>query len=166
MVDATAAVTVEEGKRKSDVSAESATGIGAAVRRREDARFITGRGQYTDDLNRYGQTFAVFLRSPHARARIISIDLEEAQRVPGLVAIYTGRDMAADGIGDLPCGWMVHSKDGSPMKQPAHPPLAVDSLNYAGEPYGIVIAETLAAARSAAELVIPEFEELDRKSVV
>ena len=162
MVDATAAaaVTVEEGTRKSDLSADSGTGIGAAVRRREDARFITGRGQYTDDLNRYGQTFAVFLRSPHARARIISIDLEEAQRVPGLVAIYTGRDMAADGIGDLPCGWMVHSKDGSPMKQPAHPPLAVDSLNYAGEPYGIVIAETLAAARSAAELVIPEFEEL------
>ena len=148
------------GAAASDVAGERGTGIGASVRRREDVRFITGRGQYTDDMNRYGQTFAVFLRSPHARARIVSIDLEEARRVPGLVAIYTGRDMAADGIGDLPCGWMVHSKDGSPMKQPAHPPLAVDSVNYAGEPYGIVIAETLAAARSAAELVIPEFEEL------
>ena len=130
------------------------------MRRREDARFITGRGQYTDDVNRWGQTYAVFLRSPHARARIEAIDLDEALRVPGVVAIYTGRDMAADGIGDLPCGWLVHSKDGTPMKQPAHPPLAVDSLNYAGEPYGVVIAETLHAARAAAELVIPEFEEL------
>ena len=140
--------------------AAGGTGIGASVRRREDARFITGRGQYTDDVNRWGQTYAVFLRSPHARARIEAIDLDEALRVPGVVAIYTGRDMAADGIGDLPCGWLVHSKDGTPMKQPAHPPLAVDSLNYAGEPYGVVIAETLHAARAAAELVIPEFEEL------
>ena len=141
-------------------TAGTGTGIGASVRRREDARFITGRGQYTDDVNRWGQTYAVFLRSPHARARIESIDLDEALRVPGVVAIYTGRDMAADGIGDLPCGWLVHSKDGTPMKQPAHPPLATDSLNYAGEPYGVVIAESLHAARAAAELVIPEFEEL------
>ena len=141
-------------------TAISGTGIGASVRRREDARFITGRGQYTDDVNRWGQTYAIFLRSPHARARIGSIDLEEALRVPGVVAIYTGSEMAADGIGDLPCGWLVHSKDGTPMKQPAHPPLAVDVVNYAGEPYGVVIAETLHAARAAAELVIPEFEEL------
>ena len=147
-----------KGAESDNVAA--ATGIGASVRRREDARFITGRGQYTDDVNRWGQTYAVFLRSPHARARIEAIDLDEALRVPGVVAIYTGRDMAADGIGDLPCGWLVHSKDGTPMKQPAHPPLAVDSLNYAGEPYGVVIAETLHAARAAAELVIPEFEEL------
>ena len=141
-------------------TAISGTGIGASVRRREDARFITGRGQYTDDVNRWGQTYAIFLRSPHARALIGSIDLEEALRVPGVVAIYTGSEMAADGIGDLPCGWLVHSKDGTPMKQPAHPPLAVDVVNYAGEPYGVVIAETLHAARAAAELVIPEFEEL------
>ena len=135
------------------------TGIGAAVRRREDARFITGRGNYTDDINRPGQLHAVFLRSPHARARITSIDIEEALRSEGVAAIYTGRDLAADNIGSLPCGWMVHSKDGTPMKQPAHPPLAVDSLNYAGEPYAVVIAATHFAARAAAELVVTEFAE-------
>ena len=106
----------------------SATGIGASVRRFEDVRFITGRGRYTDDMNQPGQAYAVFLRSPYARARIVAVDSAAALEVDGVLAVLTGRDMAADGIGDLPCGWLVKSKDGTPMLQPAHPPLAVDAM--------------------------------------
>ncbi|MEJ2131720.1 MAG: xanthine dehydrogenase family protein molybdopterin-binding subunit, partial [Gammaproteobacteria bacterium] len=136
------------------------TGIGQSVRRREDVRFITGNGRYTDDINLHGQTYAVFLRSPHARARILSVDPGHALAKSGVVAVLTGADMAADGLGDLPCGWMVHSADGEEMKQPPHPPLAVDVVNYVGEPYGLVIADSLAVARDAAEDVITQFEEL------
>ncbi|MGI4765809.1 MAG: xanthine dehydrogenase family protein molybdopterin-binding subunit, partial [Janthinobacterium lividum] len=90
----------------------SATGIGAPVLRREDKRYITGKGQYVDDVNRHGQAHAVFLRSPHAHARILSIDTAEAAAAPGVVAIFTGQDLADDKIGGLICGWMIHSKDG------------------------------------------------------
>ena len=136
------------------------TGIGAAVTRREDLRFITGQGTYTDDLNVPGQAYAVFLRSPYARARIGAIDTSDALQVEGALAVYTGQDTAADGLGDLPCGWLVKSKDGSDMVSAPHPPLAVNQANYVGEPYGLVVAETLAAAREAAELVATDFEEL------
>ena len=136
------------------------TGIGAAVKRREDLRFITGRGTYTDDLNLPGQAHAVFLRSPYARARIGAIDAASALQVEGALAVFTGQDTAADGLGDLPCGWLVKSKDGSDMVSAPHPPLAVSQVNYVGEPYGLVVAETLAAAREAAELVATDFEEL------
>ena len=138
----------------------SETGIGAAVKRKEDARFITGAGRYTDDVNVAGQTWAVFARSPHARAHIRGIDLAAAKAVPGVVAVFTGKDMQADGIGDLPCGWLVKSKDGSDMRQPPHPPLAVERVNYVGEPYAVVIGETLAAARDGAEAVAADFDEL------
>ena len=140
---------------------ESATGIGASVRRREDARFVSGSGRYTDDINQPGQGYAVFLRSPHARSRIDSIDTSAALEVDEVVAILTGADMAADGLGDLPCGWLVKQKDGSDMVTAPHPPLAVTVTNYVGEPYGIVIAESLAAARQAAEAVVTDFSELD-----
>ena len=136
------------------------TGIGAAVKRREDLRFITGRGTYTDDLNVRGQTYGVFLRSPYARARINAIDAADALQVDGALAVFTGQDTAADGLGDLPCGWLVKSKDGSDMVSAPHPPLAVSQVNYVGEPYGLVVAESLAAAREAAELVAADFEEL------
>ena len=136
------------------------TGIGAAVKRREDLRFITGRGTYTDDLNVPAQAYGVFLRSPYARAKIGAIDAADALQVPGALAVFTGQDTAADGLGDLPCGWLVKSKDGSDMVSAPHPPLAVSQANYVGEPYGLVVAETLAAAREAAELVTADFEEL------
>ena len=136
------------------------TGIGAAVKRREDLRFITGRGTYTDDLNVPGQTYGVFLRSPYARARINAIDAADALQVDGALAVFTGQDTAADGLGDLPCGWLVKSKDGSDMVSAPHPPLAVSQVNYVGEPFGLVVAESLAAAREAAELVAADFEEL------
>ncbi|MCY3795715.1 MAG: xanthine dehydrogenase family protein molybdopterin-binding subunit [Gammaproteobacteria bacterium] len=136
------------------------TGIGAAVKRREDLRFITGRGTYTDDLNVRGQTYGVFLRSPYARARINAIDAADALQVDGALSVFTGQDTAAAGLGDLPCGWLVKSKDGSDMVSAPHPPLAVSQVNYVGEPYGLVVAESLAAAREAAELVAADFEEL------
>ena len=136
------------------------TGIGAAVKRKEDARFITGAGRYTDDIGAHGQAYAVFARSPHARARLSGIDTAAAQATAGVVAVFTGADLQADGIGDLPCGWMVKSKDGSDMIQPAHPPIAVDRVNYVGEPYAVVIAETLEAAKNGAEALDPDFEAL------
>ena len=137
------------------------TGIGASVKRKEDRRFITGLGQYTDDINQPGQTYAYFLRSPHARARIESIDTTDAMAVDGVLAVLTGKDMAADGLGDLPCGWEVKWKDGSDMVAAPHPPLGVSRVNYVGEPYGIVIAESLPAARQGAEAVATEFTELE-----
>ena len=101
----------------------TATGIGAAVRRKEDHRFITGKGHYTDDINRPGQTYAFFIRSPHAHATIKSIDSKTAAAMPGVVAVLTGAELATDKIGNLICGWMIHSKDGSPMKMAPHPAL-------------------------------------------
>jgi carbon-monoxide dehydrogenase large subunit len=139
----------------------SETGIGARVKRREDVRFITGRGRYTADLNLPGQAYAVFLRSPHARARIVSLDASAGAAIPGVIGVFTGKDLAADKIGDLPCGWMVKSKDGSDMRIPSRPPLAVERVNFVGEPYGVVIAETLAAARDGADAVAAEFEALE-----
>jgi carbon-monoxide dehydrogenase large subunit len=145
----------------SAAAANAATGIGASVLRKEDLRFITGSGRYTDDLNQPGQSYAIFLRSPHARARITGIDVEAALAIPGVLAVLTGKDMAADGLGDLPCGWEVKQKDGSAMARAPHPPLAVSTVNYVGEPYGVVIGETRAAARQGAEAVMTDFEELD-----
>ncbi len=138
----------------------SATGIGAAVRRKEDIRFITGQGQYTDDVVRPGETRAVFVRSPHARAKIKRIDTAAAKAVPGVVAVLTGAELANDKIGNLICGWMIHSKDGSPMKMAPHPALAAETVNYVGDAVAVVIAETLAAARDGAEKVKVDYEEL------
>src|SRR5271156_5944952 len=131
----------------------SATGIGAAVRRKEDRRFITGTGHYTDDINRPGQSFAYFVRSPHAHATIKSIDAKLASGMPGVLAVLTGTELAADKIGNLICGWMIHSKDGTPMKMAAHPALANGKACHVGDPVAVVIAETLAQARDAAEKV-------------
>jgi carbon-monoxide dehydrogenase large subunit len=138
----------------------SATGIGAAVRRKEDQRFITGRGHYTGDISRPGQTYAVFVRSPHAHARIKSVDSAAAAALPSVLAILTGSDLAADKIGNLVCGWMIHSKDGSPMKMAPHPALARDKVCFVGDPVAVVIAETLPEARDAAEAVGVDYEVL------
>src|SRR4051794_9950917 len=125
--------------------------IGQPVRRREDYRFLTGQGTYTDDINRPGQLYAFMLRSPHANARINGIDTSAASSAPGIAAVFTGKDMAADEIGGLPCGWLIHSKDGSPMKEPPHPVLAVDRVRHVGDPVAVVIGESLGQARDAAE---------------
>ena len=131
----------------------SATGIGASVKRTEDIRFITGKGHYVDDINRPGQAYAYFLRSPHAHATIDKIDTAAALKAPGVVAIFTGDDIAADKVGGLICGWMIHSKDGSPMKAGAHPALAQGKVRYVGDHVAVVIADTYAQAREAAEKI-------------
>ena len=138
----------------------TATGIGAAVRRKEDFRFITGKGQYTDDISRPGETRALFVRSPHAHAKIKAIDATSARTMPGVVAVLTGTDLAGDKIGNLICGWMIHSKDGTPMKMAPHPALAVGKACYAGDPVAVVIAETLAQAKDAAEKLAIDYEVL------
>ncbi len=136
------------------------TAIGAAVRRKEDHRFITGKGQYTDDINRPGQTHAYFLRSPHAHANLKKIDLSKAKHMPGVVAIYTGDDVAADKIGGLICGWMIHSKDGTPMRAGPHPILAQGKVRYVGDHVAVVIAESLSQAKDAAEAIVVDYEVL------
>src|ERR1700738_2557790 len=133
--------------------------IGTPVRRREDYRFLTGQGTYTDDIDRPGQLHAYILRSPHAHARIASIDTAAARAAPGVVAVYTGGGRGADGVVGLRCGWQVHSKDGSPMAEPPHPVLAIDRVRHVGDPVAVVIANTMAQARDAAELVSVEYAE-------
>lgn len=134
--------------------------MGAAVRRKEDYRFITGNGNYVDDINRPNQVYAYIVRSPVAHARLANVDTAAALAVPGVVAVLTGADMAADGIGGLPCGWGIHNKDGSPMAEPGHPPLAAEVVRYVGDQVAVVIAESKAIARDAGELVEVDYDEL------
>jgi len=131
--------------------------IGAAVRRKEDQRFLTGRGTYTDDINRPGQLHAVFVRSPHAHAEIGAIDTAAAASAPGVVAIYAAADLAAAGLGTLPCGWGVKSKDGSPMAEPPHPVLATGRVRHVGDPVAVVIAATREEAAEAADRVVVDY---------
>ncbi len=128
-------------------------GVGVSVRRKEDNRFLIGKGNYTDDINLVGQTHAVFVRSPHAHATINSIDTSEAAASDGVIAIFTGDDLAADGIGPLICGVTVTSDDGDPHRAPVHSALAQGKVNYVGDHVAIVIAETLGQARDASEKV-------------
>ena len=135
------------------------TGIGAAVRRREDVRFLRGAGNYTDDMNLAGQAHAYILRSPHAHAKIGSIDTAAASAAAGVVAILTAADF--EGVGGLPCGWQVNNKDGTPMSEPKHPVLAEGKVRHVGDPVAVVIAETRNQARDAAEKINVNYEILD-----
>ncbi|HZF75808.1 MAG TPA: xanthine dehydrogenase family protein molybdopterin-binding subunit [Acetobacteraceae bacterium] len=135
-------------------------GIGASVRRKEDLRFLSGRGQYVDDIDRPGQTYAHILRSPHAHARLARIDTASARAMPGVRAVFTGADLDAENIGGIPCGWQIHNKDGTPMAEPPHPVLAVEKVRHVGDPVAVVIAETKAQARDAAEAIEVEYEPL------
>jgi carbon-monoxide dehydrogenase large subunit len=143
-----------------DMSQPPISPIGQPVRRREDYRFLTGAGQYTDDVVLPGQTHGVFLRSPHAHARIRSIDTSKAAKAQGVVAIFTGADLAEAKVGGLPCGWLIHSKDGSPMKEPPHPVLAQGKVRHVGDQVALVIAETPLQAKDAAELIEVDYDVL------
>ena len=127
--------------------------VGSRVERKEDKRFLTGKGRYTADINIANQTYACFVRSPHARAKINQVDTTKASKAPGVVAILTGDDLAQDKIGGMIAGWKIVSQDGKDMKVPPHPALAKDSVNYVGDHVAVVIAETLEQAKNAAELV-------------
>jgi aerobic carbon-monoxide dehydrogenase large subunit len=135
-------------------------GIGARVVRKEDKRFLTGKGRYTDDMVVPGMKFAAFVRSPHAHAKINGIDIEAARAMPGVIDVLEGRQLQADGIGNLICGWMIHSKDGTPMKMGAWRPLAIDTVRYVGDAVAIVVADSAGEARDAAEAVVVDYEEL------
>jgi aerobic carbon-monoxide dehydrogenase large subunit len=135
-------------------------GMGASVKRREDRRFLLGKGRYTDDISLPGQTWAVFVRSPYAHAAIRSIDASAARRAPGVLAVLTGDDVAADGLGGIPCGWLVKNKDDSPMVEPPHPALAQGKVRHVGDPVAMVIAATRAQARDAAQLVEVDYDPL------
>jgi len=139
-------------------------GIGARVARKEDKRFITGAGRYVDDMVVPGMKHAAFVRSPHAHAEIKKIDLKKAKAMPGVIDVLVGKEIKADGIGNLICGWMIHSKDGSPMKMGAWSPLAFDRVRYVGDAVAIVVADTKGQARDAAEMVEVTYKEL--KAVV
>jgi carbon-monoxide dehydrogenase large subunit len=132
-------------------------GIGAAVRRKEDRRFLTGKGTYTDDINRPHQLHAFLLRSPHAHAEIAGIDTEPAKAAPGVAAVFTGADLQ---VGGMPCGWLVTSHDGSPMAEPPRPLLAQGKVRHVGDPVAVVIAETRHDAEAAAELIKVDYRDL------
>ena len=132
--------------------------IGQSVRRREDGRFLTGRGQYTDDIVLPRQSYAYFLRSPYAHARLGRIDTAAAAAAEGVLAIFTGEHFRA--VGGLPCGWLINSLDGSPMKEPKHPILADGKVRYVGDAVALVVAESYAQAKAAAQLIEVDYEEL------
>jgi len=132
--------------------------IGKSVERREDYRFLTGNGQYTDDITLPGQTFAAFLRSPHAHARIRAIDTAAAQAAPGVLAVFTGKDVS--GVNGLPCGWLINSIDGTPMKEPKHPIIAEHKVLHVGDQVALVVAETLAQAKAALNLIDVDYDVL------
>ena len=134
--------------------------IGQPLRRREDHRFLTGAGQYTDDVLMPGQTYGVFVRSPHAHARIAAIRTDAAKKAPGVVDIVVGSELVDAKVGGLPCGWLIHSKDGKPMNEPPHPVLAWEKVRHVGDQVALVIAETIAQAKDAAELIEVDYETL------
>ena len=137
---------------------EPSSGIGASSKRREDVRFLTGSGRYTDDINLRRQTHVFFLRSDVAHGRLTGVDTSAAEDMPGVLKIFTGADFAE--IGGMPCGWQITDKHGQPMQEPKHPVLAHEKVRHVGEPIAAVVAETLAEARDAAEAIVVDIDEL------
>ncbi|WP_299030763.1 xanthine dehydrogenase family protein molybdopterin-binding subunit [uncultured Sulfitobacter sp.] len=133
-------------------------GIGASSKRREDVRFLTGEGNYTDDINVNGQAYVYFLRSDVAHGTLNSVDTSAADGMPGVVKVFTGADFEA--VGSVPCGWQVTDKHGDPMQEPRHPVLAHGKVRHVGEPIAAVVADTLEQARDAAEAIVLDISEL------
>ena len=133
-------------------------GIGASTKRREDVRFLTGQGNYTDDINIHNQAHVFFLRSDMAHGKINGIDTAAAEKMPGVIRIFTSKDF--EGVGGIPCGWQVTDRFGEPMQEPKHPVLAEGFVRHVGEPIAAVVAETLQQARDAAEAIELDIEEL------
>ncbi|MCG8451606.1 MAG: molybdopterin-dependent oxidoreductase, partial [Spirochaetales bacterium] len=134
-------------------------GIGAAPKRREDLRFLTGTGRYTDDINIHGQTYAHFLRSDMAHGTINSIDTSAAAAMPGVLRIFTSKDF--EGVGGIPCGRQVTDRFGQPIQEPKHPVLAEGKVRHVGDPIAVVVAETAEQARDAAEAIDVDITELE-----
>jgi len=143
-------------------------GIGDTVRRKEDLRLVTGRGCYSDDFNFPGQVYAAMVRSPHAHARIRTIDTSAAQTMPGVLAVLTGQDALADGLSRIPHlaapgtapDIVLHNRDGSPVPAAPHHVLPADRVRHVGQAVAFIIAETVAQAKDAAEKVVVDYEPL------
>ncbi len=135
-------------------------GLSQAVRRIEDPRLLKGHGRYTDDISAPGQLHGYVLRSPHAHARILSIDTAEAKAVPGVHAVLTGQDWLAEGLGQIPCAIPLKNRDGSPRAETPRYGLAVEKVRHVGDPVAFIVADSLAAARDAAEAVFVDYDVL------
>jgi carbon-monoxide dehydrogenase large subunit len=135
--------------------------MGESVLRKEDARFVTGAGRYVDDIRVPGELHARFVRSPYAHARILGVDKSAALELPGVVAIFTGAEMRASGVGSIPTGWLLRDLHGRPMAEPPRYPLAVDKVRHVGDPLAVVIAQTAEQAEEAVDSVLVDFEPLD-----
>ncbi|MCV6592640.1 MAG: xanthine dehydrogenase family protein molybdopterin-binding subunit [Silicimonas sp.] len=135
-------------------------GIGAPVKRKEDKRFLTGKGKYTDDIRMENQAYAAFVRSPHAHARVKAIHKATAEGMPGVEAVLDGHQLTGDGIGNIICGWAITSKDGSPMNMGAWSALATEYVRYVGDAVAVVIADSKEEAQEAALAVEVDYEEL------
>jgi len=136
------------------------TGIGAAILRKEDKRFLMGRGNYVSDIKLPNMAFGVILRSPYAHAKVKSVDIAAALKMPGVAGVFTGADLAADKVGGMPCAWPVVGKGDSPAKEPMRPALAQGKVRHVGDPVAFIVAETLAQARDGAEAVVVDYDEL------
>jgi aerobic carbon-monoxide dehydrogenase large subunit len=135
-------------------------GVGQSVRRIEDQRLLTGTGRYTDDINLPRQAHACFLRSPHAHARLAKVDANAARTAPGVIGVVTGADLEKAGLGPIPCMVPMRNRDGSNMPMPKRPAIATERVRFVGDIVALVVAETFAQARDAAELIEVEYEEL------
>ncbi len=135
-------------------------GIGQPVSRFEDPRLLRGQGRYQDDVNLPGQAYAVFVRSPHAHARIRVIDTATAAGAPGVLAVFTGQDVARDSLGTMIMRLQRKRPDGSPMFARPHPGLARDRVRHVGDPLAMVIAENPAQAKDAVDLIAVDYEPL------
>src|SRR6476661_1859685 len=129
--------------------------FGARMRRKEDPRFLTGRGQYTDDVQIAGTLHAAFVRSPHPHARVLGIDLEAARSHPGVIAVYTGKELADAGVNGIPTGWLLPG-----LKPSNHHAIAVEKVHHVGEAVAVIVAESASVARDAADLVTVDYEPL------
>src|SRR6056297_3424512 len=139
-------------------------GIGASTTRREDVRFLTGLGTYTDDIAVAGEAHAFFVRSQVANGVIKSIDTSAAEAMPGVLAVFTGEDFVD--VGGNPAGWLIHSRDGEPMREPKRPVLAHGKVRHVGDAYAAVVAETYAQAKDAAEAVAAGTEIEDLPAII
>ncbi|MEI4487259.1 xanthine dehydrogenase family protein molybdopterin-binding subunit [Frigidibacter sp. MR17.14] len=139
-------------------TSDKTSGIGASSKRREDVRFLTGAGRYTDDINLRGQAYAYFLRSEVAHGTITNLDISAAEAMPGVLKVFTAKDF--EGVGGIPTGWLVTDRQGQPMKEPKHPILAEGKVRHVGDPIACVVAESLSEARDAAESIVVDIAEL------
>ncbi|MET4799463.1 xanthine dehydrogenase family protein molybdopterin-binding subunit [Bradyrhizobium sp. LB11.1] len=135
-------------------------GVGQPVRRKEDDTLVRGKGRYTDDFNLPGQAYAVVVRSTHAHGVIRGIGTDAAKAMPGVLGVWTGKDIDAAGYGPFTCGLPLKNRDGSPLLQTNRQPLATDKVRFVGDPVAFVVADTLAQARDAAEAVELDIEPL------